>query len=264
MTSRRLSGRALHGGATVSVVLERREGPIAIAQGDRERRLDELTVIAGDRATVLRDAEGALRVSTIEHLLSAFAGLGVHDGVRIVVDGPELPVLDGGSVAFCEALRAIEAPRGEPRVRVLAAGSIELGRSRYDFAPGPSVDVAVELEWSDARLVPRAAWAGDENVYIARIAPARTFAFASEVEALAERGLGQGVDPESVVVVGETILCSGRPFEADEPARHKLLDLLGDLYVHGGPPRGRVLARRPGHGVTHRAIAEARARGLVG
>ena len=87
---------------------------------------------------------------------------------------------------------------------------------------------------------------------------------AREVEALAERGLASHVSPESVVMfTPDAVLHSGRPFEDDEPARHKLLDLAGDLFVHGGPPIGRVIAHRPGHAATHAAIAEARSLGMV-
>ncbi len=66
-----------------------------------------------------------------------------------------------------------------------------------------------------------------------------------------------------VVVIGPEILARGRPFEADEPARHKLLDLIGDLFLYGGPPRGSVSASRPGHWATHEAMQRAREAGVL-
>jgi UDP-3-O-[3-hydroxymyristoyl] N-acetylglucosamine deacetylase len=122
----------------------------------------------------------------------------------------------------------------------------------------------VRVEFEDPRLHRDASWDGDSSDFFERIAPARTFALAKDVPALVARGLGKGAVPASVLVIAEDeIYWSGRPFEADEPARHKLLDLVGDLYLHGGPPLGSVLATRPGHAANHAAIAEALARGVL-
>jgi UDP-3-O-[3-hydroxymyristoyl] N-acetylglucosamine deacetylase len=121
----------------------------------------------------------------------------------------------------------------------------------------------VELELGDERIAREAAWGGDARDFRERIATARTFCFAHEVEALAKAGLASHVTPEMVVVIGPEILAAGRPFEADEPARHKLLDLVGDLFLYGGPPRGRVHAYRPGHSSSHVAMRIALERGVV-
>jgi UDP-3-O-[3-hydroxymyristoyl] N-acetylglucosamine deacetylase len=119
-------------------------------------------------------------------------------------------------------------------------------------------------DFADPRIAKTARWDGDPRDFRERIAAARTFGFAHEVEALAARGLASHVAPESVVVFApDAVLFSGRPFTADEPARHKLLDLAGDLFVHGGPPIGRVIAHRPGHAATHAAMRDARSMGIV-
>lgn len=264
MTAVVLEGRALHGGAPVRVTLSRAPGPVTLARSGAACAVAELEAVAGDRATWVRGPNGAPEVATVEHLFSALAGLSVYEGVRVEVDGAELPVLDGGARAWVEALRALDPPRGRPRLRVAKAGTFEVARSRYAFEVADAPLVEVDADFSDPRLAPRASWAGDESVYVATIAPARTFAFAADVPDLAARGLGRGVDPESVVVIADgAILSAGPPFSPDEPARHKLLDLLGDLYVRGGPPIGRVLARRPGHAATHVAVARALAEGVL-
>ena len=121
----------------------------------------------------------------------------------------------------------------------------------------------MELELGDARLERRAAWDGDPDDFRERIAPARTFCFAHEVEELARAGLASHVTPEMVVVIGAEILAAGRPFQPDEPARHKVLDLAGDLFLYGGPPRGHVAAYRPGHWSTHRAMQLALESGVI-
>ena len=113
-------------------------------------------------------------------------------------------------------------------------------------------------------LAPHATWSGDRADFVARIASARTFGFAHEVDALLARGLAQHVAASSVVVIAPDVIHhAGRPFTADEPARHKLLDLIGDLYAHGGPFRGRIHATRPGHAATHAAMARAREEGVI-
>jgi UDP-3-O-[3-hydroxymyristoyl] N-acetylglucosamine deacetylase len=87
---------------------------------------------------------------------------------------------------------------------------------------------------------------------------------ARDLEELGARRLAARVDPESVVVVApDAIHAAGAPFFGDEPARHKLLDLIGDLYLYGGPPRGGLRAARPGHGATHAAIERALELGVL-
>ena len=151
-----------------------------------------------------------------------------------------------------------------PRLEVARAATFDVGPSRYDFTPGRDVEVRVSIQLDDARLAGEASWSGGAEDFVTRIAPARTFALAHEVDELARRGLARHVDPASVVVIApDAILHAGRPFSPDEPARHKLLDLLGDLYLHGGPPAGRVAAFRPGHAANARAFRRAIAEGVL-
>jgi UDP-3-O-[3-hydroxymyristoyl] N-acetylglucosamine deacetylase len=254
-------GPGLHTGTVGRIVLRRRAGPVAFLAG-REVVAREARVVDTLRATAID--LGGKRVATVEHLLAAFGGLGVHEGVSIDVAGPEVPLMDGCALAFCTALRDLGAPHGRGDLEVARPGKVRVGDSTYTFEPGGAVDVSVTLDFDDPRVAAHARWEGDPADFLRRIAPARTFATQRDVEDLARRGLASHVTPESAVVLGEReILCAGRPFEADEPARHKLLDLVGDLFLHGGPPRGVVRAFRPGHGATRAAVEEAFAQGLV-
>lgn len=260
-----LDGQGLHTGAPARVTFARSEGPLRLAFGGGVHARDQLRVASGERSTRV-EASGAATLGTVEHLFAALAGLGIHHGLSVTVEGPEVPLLDGGARAFVDALRSLAIPQAAPRLRVARAGVVEVLGSRYAFEPleGDLVEVHVEIDFSDARLAPRASWRGGADDFVARIASARTFGFEHEVQELAARGLASHVAPESVVVIGpERILSAGTPFAADEPARHKLLDLLGDLYVHGGPPLGRVTAFAPGHARTHRAVDQARACGVL-
>lgn len=257
-----VDGVGLHTGEPVRVVLRACEGPVRFRASGVEVALNELTVASTDRATTV--ALRGSRIRTVEHAFAALGGLGVYDGVSIAVDGPEMPLLDGGAAAWCEAVKRLDAPRGVPRLRVARQAVINVGLSRYELSPSAAIDVEVRLELDDARISPWARWQGAPDDFQARIAPARTFAFAHEADELILRGLALHVNPASVVLIApEAIHHAGRPFSPDEPARHKLLDLIGDLYLRGGPPLGRVSAVRPGHAANARVIAEACAKGIL-
>ena len=258
-----LEGRGLHGGEPARVRLVARPGAVALRVGNLEVALADLRVVGTVRAMTLegRGREGeTFRVRTADHLFAALAGMGIHDGLVIDVDGGELPLLDGAATAWCAALARLALAPTRPRLRVVRDAVLETRASRFAFSVGdrPRATLTTRIEFPDARLAPDAAWGGDAHDFVARIAPARTFAFAREIEGLMQRGLAQFVAPESVIVIGDdAIHAAGNPFTADEPARHKLLDLMGDMYLYGGPPLGHVDAFRPGHGATHEAMARA-------
>jgi UDP-3-O-[3-hydroxymyristoyl] N-acetylglucosamine deacetylase len=262
-----VEGRGLHSGASARVVLRARSGPVTLASGGVEARIDQLAVTATSRATTVEARGGALRVGTVEHAFAALAGLGVYEGVALEVDGPEMPMLDGGAFAWCAALDRLRVASTPPRLRVARKAVLEVDASRYEFTPAPRVEVQVRLElagFDETRIVPEVRWGGDADDFRRRIAPARTFALAREIDELVSRGLARGVDPASVVVLtDDAVLHAGRPFAPDEPATHKLLDLVGDLYLSGGPPIGCLRAVRPGHSANARAMARARAERIV-
>ncbi len=258
----RIGGIGLHSGRPAEVILRARPGPFALSAGGEEVPLSRLVVVSAQRSTSV--AVGASRVATVEHVLAACAGLAIHEGLVLEVIGEEVPLLDGGAQRWCEALAGLSLAPSAPPLVVRDDGVVDLGASRYTFAVG-SQRLEVLVDYGDSRLASAASWAGDAAGFAARIAPARTFAFVHELGDLAANGLAQHAAPESVIVLGpDGILSAGRPFEPDEPARHKLLDLMGDLFLYGGPPEGLVSAVRPGHAKTHEAIRQALQRGLVG
>ncbi|WP_394847215.1 UDP-3-O-acyl-N-acetylglucosamine deacetylase [Pendulispora brunnea] len=257
-----LRGRGLFGGRPAAVTLRLESGPLRLDGVP----LSEYAYVPSPRTTaiVAKQARQARKIGTVEHLLAAFGGLGVHQGVAIELEGDELPILDGAAAQWCAALAELGAARSAPPCRIARAGEVRVGTSIYAFAPGPAPEVAVTLDYPQAHLELRAEWRGDPDEFARRIAPARTFALAGEIAALADSGMMAHVDPESVVVVDEhSVHSAGIPAAPDEPARHKLLDLVGDLVLHGGPHEGRIEAFRPGHAATHEAMARARAMGIV-
>jgi UDP-3-O-[3-hydroxymyristoyl] N-acetylglucosamine deacetylase len=268
---RSVEGPGLHTGARGTVRFDPCAGPVVLRIGDAETRISELRVVDTTRSTTVACA-GDVRIGTVEHVLAALGGLGIYEGVAVVLSGREVPLADGGARVYADAVAALVVPqssRGRCSLRVAREGVVDVGASRYELSPGPLGEgdargIEVTVDFGGAQIAKSARWDGDAEDFRARIAVARTFGFEHEVQDLLERGLASHVTRESVVVIGEDrVLSAGAPFTADEPARHKLLDLIGDLYIYGGPPRGFVRALRPGHAATHEAMRRALESGLV-
>jgi UDP-3-O-[3-hydroxymyristoyl] N-acetylglucosamine deacetylase len=259
-----LRGTALHRGGSATVRLSASPGPTAIAQRGATAELGSLRVERADRGVTVASADGRVRLDLVEHLFAALGGLGVREGVRIACDDGELPLLDGGARRFAEAIRALAVPARAPRLRIAREATIERGTSAYRFSPGPSIHLAVDVDFRAPVGRERAVWDGDAGDFFDRIAPARTFGWADEYEALRASGRAAGVDLDSVLVLDDRGAVGGcRPAGELEVARHKLLDLIGDLALYGGPPRGTIEAVRPGHAATHAVAAEAIASGIL-
>jgi UDP-3-O-[3-hydroxymyristoyl] N-acetylglucosamine deacetylase len=214
--------------------------------------------------TALADpAHPAARIGTIEHLMAAFAGLGV-DNALVEIDGPELPILDGSALSLvflldCAGLRAQAAPRRAIEilrpVRVADGdGFAELRPPTHagdaGFALTLSIDfpaAAIGQQSYALRLTP-------EN-FRRDLAPARTFALLHEVDALHRAGLAQGGSLENAVVVdGHRVLNPTGLRMPDEFVRHKLLDVVGDLALAGAPLHGRFVGHRTGHALNNRLL----------
>lgn len=267
-----LAGFGLHTGAPARVRLAAApELPsIVFSQGSARVPLETLEVVRADRGVRVASAGGALSIDTVEHLLAALGGLGVRRGLLVEVEGPEMPLLDGGARLFSEALSGLDLPAdpwdGSCGLVVTEQRTIEIGRSVYEFSPARAGSIAVKVEFRAPVGVQTAHhWLADRRGFLASIAPARTFGWADEYEALRAAGRAAGVDLDGVLVFDdEGVLAGCRPPEPDEIARHKLLDVIGDFALYGGPPsRGSVTCERPGHAATQSAVREALARGVL-
>ena len=252
-----VEGLGLHAGLPGRVTLRPSPGESSL----NGHPISRFRAVRAERSTAI--VYGEVQARTVEHLFAALAALRLREGIAITLVGPEPPILDGCAAAWFDQLAQLGVRSVPASLRIARAGTIEVGLSRYTFVPGAKTAVSVHIEVGDDRIAADARWAGDAADFRQRIAPARTFCFAHEVEALARAGLASHVTPEMVVVIGDEILASGRPFEPDEPARHKILDLVGDLFLYGGPPIGEVAAHRPGHWSTHEAMRRALAEGIV-
>ena len=209
-----------------------------------------------------------VRVSTIEHLMAAFAALSV-DNVVVELDGPELPIMDGSAAPFVALIdkagrRVQDMPRGF--IEILKPIEVLHGRKRAALLPlagsAPVLEVDYEIEFPSAaigrqqlRLVV------DETAFRNELAAARTFGFTHEVEALRARGLALGGSLDNAIVVeGDRVLNPEGLRFTDEFVRHKALDAIGDLYVLGAPVIGRFEGRYAGHGINNALVRALAAR----
>lgn len=212
-------------------------------------RLDKVAGTA--RGTNISDGKNT--IYTVEHLLSAAAGLGIDD-LDIEITGEEPPAADGSALPFATALLKaglLEKPAQERRSLSLS-GRLEMakGDSRYTAAPAPGVSFKLTYDYPHPLVGKQVIeFLLTPEEYLVRVAPARTFGFSHEIEALKAAGLAQGGSLENAIVIGEKeIMAKGGLRFADEFARHKLLDLIGDLALAGLPLKDiHIEAERPGH-----------------
>lgn len=209
--------------------------------------------------------KGSARVATIEHVLAALTGLHIW-GATIRVRGPEVPIFEGSTRDFVHALRGVGLVAVESAVAPIviaeplrvqdAQGSSILIEPRDDDAQAATF--VYHLDYGDGAAIANssACWNGDAEGFAREIAPARTYCLESEANAMVASGLFKHLTARDMLVIAENGPGRGAPIDnalrfTDEPVRHKLLDLIGDLALLGRPFVGVVTARRSGHALAH-------------
>src|SRR5258706_9251802 len=255
------SGVGLHGGAAVSMTLL----PAPADHGIVFRRLD----IQGPDATIpalwsavvetrhcpVVGNRAGVTVSTVEHLMAAFAGLGI-DNALVTLDGPEVPIMDGSAAPFlflieCAGLVEQDAPR--QAIKVLKPVMIADGGRIAALSPANSFSVSFEIDFENAAVARQECFFQiAEGPFKSEISRARTFGFLEEVDHLRAAGLALGGSLENAVVVaGSRVLNADGLRYDNEFVRHKVLDCIGDLYLAGGPLLGHFRGVRSGHKFNH-------------
>lgn len=228
-------------------------------------------VSATERGTVLE--HGAWKISTVEHALSALYALGV-DNCLIRLNGPEMPILDGSAKLFVKAIQEVGIVEQDAEQKVFVVTEpikyvSERGNSLY-ILPSDTFEVDVTISYPTGLLREQHAELHDLTLYPTEIAAARTFCFVREIEPLMRMGLIKGGDLQNALVIYETQMSQeGLNYMTDklgaprldatklgylsplnyqnEPTRHKLLDLIGDMSLLGCRIQGKLIALRPGH-----------------
>ncbi|HTI48630.1 MAG TPA: UDP-3-O-acyl-N-acetylglucosamine deacetylase [Casimicrobiaceae bacterium] len=265
-TAIKTTGVGLHTGARVELNLR----PAAPDTGIVFHRVDLPSVVSipaqaqyvGDtRLSSTLKLDGAT-VSTVEHLMSALAGLGI-DNLHVDVAGPELPIMDGSAGPFVFLLQSAGiAEQGADKryLRIEQPVEVRDGDKWARFEPfaGFKLDFTIDFPHpvfgSENRHV-EVDFA--EHSYIKEVARARTFGFMQDVESLREKGLIQGGSLHNAIVLDETRVLNTEGLRYDnEFVKHKVLDAIGDLYLLGHPLVGKYTAFKSGHGLNN-ALARA-------
>ena len=270
-------GQGLHTGLYIHATFY----PAAKNTGIRIRRVDLPNqpthealaeyVSATERGTVIE--RGKWKISTVEHALSALYAMGV-DNCLIVLDGPEMPILDGSARMFVHAIQQVGLEEQDAEQKVFVVEKPIEYRSEHGnhmlLLPSDQYEVEVTLRYPTGLLQEQRAELNDLNDYAREVSAARTFCFMREIEPLLRMGLIKGGDLKNALVIYETPLSQegfdliadklGQPHMdatklgylsplnyPNEPARHKLLDLIGDMSLIGCRIQGRIIATRPGH-----------------
>lgn len=275
-----VQGIGLHTGKKVTLTFK----PAAANYGFRFQRIDlpEQPIVPADvkfvvstnRGTTLKSGEA--QVSTIEHVLSALTGLNL-DNIHMDIDGPEMPIMDGTAMPFVEALQQagrleLDAEREYFTVTEPIAYRDEVTGTELLAFPADHFEATVMIDFNSKVLGQQFAALHRLEDYVQEIAPCRTFVFIHELEKLLDMGLIKGGDLDNAIVIAdrkmeqeeldalakkmnkpgvkvdsEGVLNTVKLHFQNEPARHKLLDVIGDLALIGKPIRGKIMATKPGH-----------------
>ena len=279
-----VKGKGLHSGKEITAVFN----PAPVNHGYKFKRIDledqpvidalAENVVDTTRGTVIGKKD--VKISTIEHALAALYASGI-DNCLIELDGPEMPILDGSSIIYLEeidkvGLESQNADKDFFVIKEKLSLKDEATGSMITIYPEDSFSVEVMVEYNSPILPNQFAMLDDIAEFRQEVASARTFVFVREIEQLAEAGLIKGGDLDNAIVIydepvaPEKIkhLCyimgvpeievnqlgyiNPKPLKWDnEPARHKLMDVIGDFALIGKPIKGRVVAMKPGHTINN-------------
>ena len=205
-------------------------------------------------------ANGTAAVETVEHVLAAVAGMGI-DNLTMELSGSEVPSADGSPLMFADALRQAAIREQEAQRHCLVIDqpvTVTSGAGSLTALPGPDdcLDVIYDLDYPDDPQIGRqvAFFCVGRDDFAGELAGARTFATQAEAAEMQSRGIGTHLSARDVLVIGPDGPVDNALRFPNEPARHKLLDVLGDLALLGRPVRGRIIARRSGHEHNHALV----------
>jgi UDP-3-O-[3-hydroxymyristoyl] N-acetylglucosamine deacetylase len=262
-TEVRCSGIGLHSGSPVNLILK----PAPENHGVTFRRLDlpgereiparyENVVDTSLATTLGRDG---VRVGTVEHLCAALCGWGI-DNLKVELDGPEVPIMDGSSAPFSYLLRTAgiaEQRKTKKFLVVRRKVTVGDGDKEATLSPAQQFRVSCTVDFKHPLISDQSFQITfSDRSFHREISRARTFGFLRDVEALKSAGLARGGSLENAIVVDDFNILNpdGLRFP-DEFVRHKILDAMGDLFLFGMPVIGHLKVHKSGHALNHRLVA---------
>jgi len=223
-------------------------------------RADAFKVVDARMCTTL--GEGDIRVATVEHLLSALAGLGI-DNIYVDITGPEVPIMDGSAAPFVYLVQSAgieEQSRAKRFLRILKPVEVRDGDKWAKFEPYDGFRLTFSIVFDHPvfeRSAQSATFDFADTSYAREVARARTFGFMQDVESLRSSGLALGGSLDNAIVMDEyRVLNSEGLRYDDEFVKHKLLDAIGDLSLVGRPLIGAFTAHKSGHALNNRLVRE--------
>lgn len=256
------TGRGLHSGqkATLTIRPATAEHGIwfartDVAVGDRMVPARWDAVLRSPLCTRIENSSG-LQVSTVEHVMAALAGCGVHNAL-VEIDGPEVPILDGSAAPFVRGimqrgLRDLHAP--VRAFEIMKEITVTDGEASATLAPAETLIIDFEIDFEDRAIGhQRKSLVMNNGSFARELCDSRTFCRQADVDAMLSSGLALGGNPgeNAVVFDGDQVLSPGGLRHSDEPVRHKMLDALGDLAMAGAPLIGHYTGVRAGHSLTN-------------
>jgi UDP-3-O-[3-hydroxymyristoyl] N-acetylglucosamine deacetylase len=252
-----LKGVGVHSGAPVSIVLHPAEADVGhrFMVAKRGRIISEIPAHVDHvknltLCTVIGDDCGNT-VGTVEHLLAALRGLGI-DNCYIEIDGKEVPIMDGSSHAFVEAIEEVGVRELDAKrcfIKVLKSIRVEDGDCWGELLPHTGFHLDIQIDFASSVIgTQRMSWEMSPGVFCNELSRARTFGFMSDVEKLWKAGLALGASLDNSVAIGDDRIINPEGLRyPKEFVRHKMLDAVGDLALAGYPILGAYRSVRGGH-----------------
>ncbi|PNS09287.1 UDP-3-O-acyl-N-acetylglucosamine deacetylase [Solilutibacter silvestris] len=262
----RATGVGLHGGEKVFLTLR----PAPVDTGIVFRRVDlEPAVELPARGDLVSEtmlctglARDGVRVNTVEHLMSALAGLGI-DNAWIDLSAPEVPIMDGSSSPFVFLLQSagiVEQDKPKKFIRITKPVEVIDGDKRAAFTPHDGFRLDFTVDFNHPAIpasLSQAVVDFSTASYIREVSRARTFGFMRDLEFMRERNLGLGGSMDNAIVLDEfRVLNEDGLRYADEFVRHKILDAVGDLYLLGHPVLGTYTGHKSGHALNNALVRQ--------
>lgn len=264
------TGIGLHTGVPVNITMypAKTDSGIVFVRTDVDAEKAEVrafyTNVTNTMLGTTLSNENGTKVSTVEHLMAALWGCGV-DNVRIEIDGPEVPIMDGSSEPFVfliDCVGVVEQDKARRVIEVLKEIKVSEGDSEdsgfITITPSDSFSVGLKIDFGDEVIAKQAGHFDPRDISFKNgVCRARTFGFEHEVEMLRKNGLARGGSLENAIVVGKDgVLNEDGLRYSDEFVRHKILDCIGDIYLAGVHIKGHLSGFKSGHGLNNQLLRE--------
>ena len=251
-----ISGIGLHSGSNVSMKLFPADADYGIKFIRKDLKSNNLiealwSNVSNTKLSTTISNKSGVSVSTIEHLMSALSGLHI-DNVKIEIDGPEVPIMDGSSIKFVDLINSTTIKNLNKKRKILKIKKnirVERDDSSVELKPNNQFSIDFEIDFPSKLVSQQSCQLQLINGnYKTDIAYARTFGFERDVDMLRSNGLALGGSLDNAVVVGESRILNSEGLRyKDEFVRHKILDSIGDLYLAGAPIQGYFFGNKSGH-----------------